>query len=586
MSLYDPILPLPRHRTPKTDKTSQTHRMLGLDSSLRPDVSLVDFRSSDHQNKSERLDLNENHSDEQLEGHKERPIDHTKQNFHRPERISETRTEEKRGGFGCGRSNSSWWAAETKTKHPTSVPDGLTQIESPGIEPWLTSYNFNVKLVNVSFKGCSQPGPTVRSNCYNCSFENVNFIGCKFGHTTLLDVKLVNVTFYHVDFSDAMLYRLILDNVTVFKLQLTGDAWKANLFQNALLGEDNLVSSGGIQSHGFQVASGSTRIKQGYVAAPLAQVDLKRNFCTYGPRKRVIHPLRPAPTGDILSRLAKHKDIIDRIMQYCFPGSSTHIFEYPAGVPIPPRISTELYLAESKWISKHKTTYFGSLHSKTPSQKLRVHVEVPRRGIGNCTGLLLVNKTFHALALKRTYSRCFHFQCSAEGAREFLLAHRENMKLAKQVVLYYHWCQEQLVVRSEIDSWRYLLATIRHQSSFIPSIRLHMGKGFWRHKDIAWRSGVKCILSDKCLSKNPLVDACKFAAPEDRSRFQRGEVVHRTDGTVLQIEIEDTDTQEKRDFVKSLAEEIEKRRVGRPLFVRSPKGYEVTYKCAEQFLKG
>ena len=68
-------------------------------------------------------------------------------------------------------------------------------------------------------------------------------------------------------------------------------------------------------------------------------------------------------------------------------------------------------------------------------------------------------------------------------------------------------------------------------------------------------------------------------------RFKREGSTHRTDGMSLEIEIEGTDTEEKIEFGKSVSDEVEKGRDGRPLFVLTPRGYEITYKCAWEFGK-
>jgi hypothetical protein len=121
-----------------------------------------------------------------------------------------------------------------------------------------------------------------------------------------------------------------------------------------------------------------------------------------------------------------------------------------------------------------RTAYFGSLQDESPvSDKPSEHM--PHRGVGDCTGLLLVNKIFSKLALTRLYNRELHLQCSAEGAREFILAHAQKMKLVRQLVLYYHWADDQLGLATDINAWRFLLCTVRHQFSFIPNVRLHIG---------------------------------------------------------------------------------------------------------------
>ena len=240
-------------------------------------------------------------------------------------------------------------------------------------------------------------------------------------------------------------------------------------------------------------------------------------------------------------------------------------------------MSTNLYLKRNGT----KTTYFGSLKYGL-SAIVEPSKSIPPRGVGNCTGLLLVNKRVSQLALKHLYSRIFHLQCSAEGAREFLLAHTQQMKMAKGVVLYYHWADDKVGLVTDINAWRYLLATIRHRLSFIPNIDLYLGRSFWKRNSPD--KSAKSMLGDPSNVNCPIGDAHKFAAPDDRWRYKDNESTHRTDGTVLQIHIDNANNQIKIEFMKKLLAEIEKQRVGRPLFVRSPSGEEITYRCAGQFL--
>jgi hypothetical protein len=51
----------------------------------------------------------------------------------------------------------------------------------------------------------------------------------------------------------------------------------------------------------------------------------------------------------------------------------------------------------------------------------------------------------------------------------------------------------------------------------------------------------------------------------------------------LFIAFQTISSSKEREFVNELVNEVKKRRTGRPLFVRSTKGAEITYKCAGQF---
>jgi hypothetical protein len=192
----------------------------------------------------------------------------------------------------------------------------------------------------------------------------------------------------------------------------------------------------------------------------------------------------------------------------------------------------------------------------------------------------LVNKKLSTLALKHLYGRSLHLQCSAEGAVAFLLAHAQQIKLVKQLVLHYHWSDDQLGLVTDRHAWRYLLGKVRHQFSFVPNIRLHIGQSFWKHNDID--SEVKHVLGTYATIDRPFFDAHKFAAPDDRWATEGDKSTHRTDGMILEVYIDDSSSQVRTEFVKKVLAEIEKQRVGRPLFVQSPRGKEITYKCAKK----
>ena len=267
-------------------------------------------------------------------------------------------------------------------------------------------------------------------------------------------------------------------------------------------------------------------------------------------------------------------------MEYCFPGSHVHIYEYPSGFEIPAGSTKPKKLYSKR--TGVKTTYFGSVQYGL-SVKAEPPRYIPPRGVGDCTGLLLVNKKFSDLALKRPYSRMFHLQCSAEGAREFLLTHAQQMKMASAVVLYYHWAGDEVGLVTDINAWRYLLGTIRHRLSFIPKIGLCIGRSFWKLSYS--HMGASSVLSQMSTHPGPFSDVDKFAAPDDRWKAEGDQSTHRTDGTILQIRIQGASTPEQTKFSKELMKALEKRRIGRPLFVRSPGGKEITYRCAGQFRK-
>jgi uncharacterized protein YjbI with pentapeptide repeats len=477
-------------------------------------------------------------------------------------------------------------ADEGKAK---SQVDGLlstvTFTESPTFATWApcdTSVDQDVRLSNVLFQGCEQSGLTLGPSC---ELKNVTFVDCKFDRTTFQQVKLSDVTFSHVNFEDTAFYQLCLQKVRLSKLQFTSDVWRFTWLEHALIGEDSFIKHlRTTRSYGLRSTAASSKTKRLAFKAASSLDDLKHTFCRA--LKRDIHLSQSAPSGDILTRLAGHQDIIDQIMKYCFPGSSAHVYEYPYGSkkPAVSAKSKKLYGVLVRWEDMEfysSPMLFGSLQPNTPVRTKPPGGDLPQRGVGNCTGLLTVNKAFSALALKHLYGRALHLQCRPEVAKAFLTVHAPRLKATKQLVLYYHWSEDKLIFTTDLDAWRHLLGTIRHEFSFIPNIRLHIGRSFWFFN--TWSLGAQCILDDiKCC---PLSEAHKFAAPADRRRVKGDKSTHRADGAVLQIHIEGTTTPERIEFVKQLIDEIEKRRVGRPLFVRSPEGKEIIYRCADQFWK-
>jgi uncharacterized protein YjbI with pentapeptide repeats len=433
------------------------------------------------------------------------------------------------------------------------------------------------QLSNVTFRGCE--GSDLRL-MPGCEFVNVKFINCKFKRTTFLDVTLSNVTFNHVDFTDATFYCLVLRSVTLFKLRFKNDVWRNLCLENALIGKNSfMLHKGTTRNYGLRPFAASSKTRQDAVIGALSPDDLKREVGHDGDWDRDIH-IRFGPySGGILTRFAMYKGTLDRIMQHCFPGSRVYIYEYPRRSKIPgeSKMTQKLFWRRDCTMS----TYFGSLQDGL-SMKAQGSENVPRRGVGDCVALLLVNKKFSELALQHLYSRSLHLQCSAEGARAFLLAHAQQVKLVKQLVLHYHWPDDQLGLVTDRNAWRYLLGTVRHQFSLIPSIQLHIGQSFWKHNNID--RGVSHVLGSCPSADRPLFDAYKFAAPDDRWETEGDESTHRTDGTNLQIYIEDASSQTRIDFVRKMLVEIEKQRVGRPLFVLSPKGKEITYICAKKSL--
>jgi hypothetical protein len=476
-------------------------------------------------------------------------------------------------------------AHESEADSPfKDVLSKVTFTESPSFAAWVpcdTSDIEHIKLSNVSFRDCEQSGLTLMSTC---ELENVAFINCKFDRATFLDVKLSNVTFSHVTFADTTFYRLWLKNATIINVDFRKDVWRASLLKNALIGKDCFArNSDTIRQYGVRGSSRSSKSIRRCLDSPLSLDDLQNKVGRDTVWDRDIRLLESRdPKGQLLTLLAKHPTIISRIMSDCFPGTSVHIHEYPKGVKIPGESPTSKKLYSAKFstgsrMSSNRTTYFGTLQAETP---VRIHppTNAHQRGVGNCTGLLLIDKKFSALALKHLYGRSLLLKCSAEGAREFLIAHKDNMKLVKQLVLHFCWPEDGSYFAPNMHGWRYLLGTIRHQFSFIPNIHLRIGPAFWKRND--WPLGVDHVLAD--VENCPLADAHKFAAPADRWRFKDDQSTHRTDGTLLFIRVEGARSPEERKFIDELVDEIKERRTDRPLFVRSPEGKEITYRCADQ----
>ena len=453
--------------------------------------------------------------------------------------------------------------------------------ESLSVSAWIPSDTpgaGGTQLSNVTFRGCKGSGLKVMPEC---ELVNVKFINCNFDRTTFLEVTLSNVTFNRVDFTGTTFYCLVLRNVSLSRLRFQNDIWRAMRVENALISAYSLGKPRSRESsakdRGLRASSASSKTRQFAISDGLSTDDLSQIMGHDATWDRDIHLLFIPCKISVLARLAKHRDIIDHIMRYCFPGSDVHVYEYPrqSTIPVGVALSRNLYTRRDGT----RTTYYGSLQHGL-SVKIASSVDVPPRGVGNCTGLLLVNKKLSTLALKHLYGRSLHLQCSAEGAVAFLLAHAQQIKLVKQLVLHYHWSDDQLGLVTDRHAWRYLLGKVRHQFSFVPNIRLHIGQSFWKHNDID--SEVKHVIGTYATIDRPLFDAHKFAAPDDRWATEGDKSTHRTDGMILEVYIDDSSSQVRTEFVKKVLAEIEKQRVGRPLFVQSPRGKEITYKCAKK----
>jgi hypothetical protein len=492
--------------------------------------------------------------------------------------ISKLRTAEKPS---CAGTESTTHEDEASSPYK-DVLSKVTFTESPSFAAWVPcdlSDIQHMKLSKVSFRGCEQSGLTFMSTC---ELERVTFINCKFDGAAFCKVTMSNVTFSDVEFTDSTFYWMWLRKVRVSRLHFNNDVWCTTYLEKALISEDSLLlKPGTTRDYGLRAIAASSKTRYFVTKCPVFLDALKRKLGRETAFTRHVYLLQPASTDGILTRLAKHETIIDRIMQYCFPGSSVHIYEYPDNFQRPacPKRYKKACL-DYQVLMKYPVKLFGSLQPDTPA--LRNPFRMPRRGVGNCTCLLWVNKHFYNLASRYLYSRTFHFQCSAYGVKDFLSAHSRQtrtlmrMKMIKKLVLYYHWREDKLMFSTDTRAWGHLLASIRHEFSFIPSIRIQFGPSFWDFNKLS--STATGVLN------NPMFwGVHKLAAPADRWEIKNNQSTHRADGTVLEIDIGGTETQEQIDFVRQLVDEIEKERVGRPLFVRSPEGKEITYRCADQF---
>jgi hypothetical protein len=368
-----------------------------------------------------------------------------------------------------------------------------------------------MKLSNVEFRGCEQTDLQLKSSS---DFTNVKFIDCKFNRMTFLDVKLSNVTFSHVDFTDSAFCCLVLRNVTLTKLSFKNDLWRETRLENALVGVRSFVlRRGTVRDYSLRAPRASSKTTQSPVQDSRPLDNLNQTLGRDGSWDRDINRCSTPSGRGILARLALHKDVMDRILGYCFPGSTVHMYEYPPGFKIPEE--TKALNMVYTTMSDTQTSYFGSLKSGL-AVTCQPSKNVPQRGIGigNYGGLFLVNKKISDVAMNYLYSRSFHLQCSAEGAREFLLEHPQKMKFATQLVIYYHWSEDQLGLTTNIHAWRRLLGTIRHQFSFIKHIRVHVGRSFWKRNDLAL--GAEKMLETCSDADRPFVDVDKFAAPAQR----------------------------------------------------------------------
>lgn len=265
-------------------------------------------------------------------------------------------------------------------------------------------------------------------------------------------------------------------------------------------------------------------------------------------------------------------------MGFCFPGDNVYVYEYPSGFRFPTkqkRYGVVDFNSRTRVETQHDTTYYGSLATEAPTRNQRDYM--PAQGVSSCLSLLRVNSTFRRVGPAALYGKTFHFRCMAHGVRMFLEAHPKSMRLAREVVLYYH-CRypDNAVSPSNNSEWQGLLRCIRHKCSFLPRIKLQVGEGFWR--DISWSDEEKKAERSptSLLSRTgSFKEFDKIAAPAERWFDTDDPETHEPrcrDGTALELAIKGTEDDAKAEFVAQLAAVLEEKRAIRPLFYVSPKG--------------
>lgn len=280
---------------------------------------------------------------------------------------------------------------------------------------------------------------------------------------------------------------------------------------------------------------------------------------------------------DLLNVLSESKEICDRIMSLLFPGDSINIREYVNGQAIRPCHAcgqVKYFVADRNFFnyvrSRHSTTYFASQNSEVLDiariTKYRPSCDFSPRVLG-------VNQMFRSLGSIYLYRRDFRFQCSAEGAKQFLTQNSLRMCYMTQVDLFYHFRNEPLVVETNGEALHSLMSEIRHKFAYIPRMHVHVGHGFWAKAD--WAKGPAAVTGQRSLRDDgeyrpPFpCDIAKVAAPADRWKDHEDLGTHCTRGTEVEISIEGTMSEEEVEFVEQLNEEILRRGRTRPFYHKS-----------------
>ncbi|KAM0724303.1 hypothetical protein Q7P37_000185 [Cladosporium fusiforme] len=428
-------------------------------------------------------------------------------------------------------------------------------------------------LRNVKFENCPTDGLTF----INCQWENVLIHDCKFRGTTFRNVKFVNTVLYDLEFN----------NVTIFALEMRGLFWRELRLENALLSKAQMKKqSSNPEEKGVKVTvprpSSSKTIYKWITGKSMSARQLQRikegnRMCKYAPNKIC---WRANPRSMFKKTIILGPDrISDQFMKLCFPGSGIQIREYPGHWnPQWFQSADKVYeVTDRNTLSKtrnlHYTAYFGTQPFEGSNFCELFCDGKVRPYCGFATGLLQVNKEIGAKALERLYERTFHFKTSAQGVKEFLTAHKKQAKLIKGLELSYHFKNEPEPIETSDKAWHELMCFIRHEASFIPLIHLHIGRGFW--EIAAWRHEryeevPSIVIGQRNLHNevytefqtNFLYEIAKIAAPCERSSRN----IRCVDGTRLEISIEQTEGDRRKEFVERLLRTIDLRRRNRPLF--------------------
>lgn len=444
---------------------------------------------------------------------------------------------------------------------------------------------------NVHYSDCNTDSTLTFTDC---QLENVHFIHCKFKNTQFCHVKLANVVFINID----------LDNVTLLDANLEGHSWKNVIVRNTVLSQEKSRTGPERRTTSLKPYKPLARSQdlpflvienRGVeLLSPGALRRLWQYEKSFRHSVQVDEILRP----DLLARLMDHEHIMSRVIdslvskldEECRYAKITtlHIWDRTfaaANTVISTFVSVVMFWDESP----SKPTKLGeSVSLFCPSvtgdgrlaamSLFHINRTVNERPTGLCRGPLPQTKCHAYRHLYRTVNDGKFFDSDVQC---------EHLRTARVVVLHYDFESGNNFIQTDDKTWRDLMCYLRHAASYIPEIRLIVGKKFW---DLAnWDWGAKAVLDqrdlrgkgDYCGLPNFLATVAKIAAPADRwcvwgerevSRRNSEDYDPKRDryycahGTRLQIIIDDTVSDEQKAFVTELTELVNSLREGRPLF--------------------